>query len=113
MRNYKVIISTDAPSVRDAIWAKPVSGGFTLYLMNNGAWQPAKVVDDSGAPIAIPSDVSKAYIESGAFNKKPSSATKGQMYFCTNKQTTEGQADGIPIFYNGTNWVDALGRTVS
>lgn len=109
MKEFKVIVSADAPSTRYAVWAKPVDGGFTFYLQNNGAWQAAKVVDEAGAPI----DVEKAYIASGAFNKKPSSPTKGEMFFCTNKQTTEGKADGIPIFYNGTNWVDALGRTVS
>lgn len=109
MKEFKVIVSADAPSTRYAVWAKPVDGGFTFYLQNNGTWQAAKVVDESGAPI----DVEKAYIASGAFNKKPSSPTKGEMYFCTNKQTTEGETDGIPIFYNGTAWVDALGRAIS
>ena len=49
----------------------------------------------------------------GTFANKPTSPNVGQMYFCTDKQTTEGQTNGIPIYYNGTGWVDALGRTIS
>lgn len=49
----------------------------------------------------------------GAFADKPSNPQTGQIYFATDKQTTEGATNGIPIWYNGTNWVDALGRTIS
>ena len=49
----------------------------------------------------------------GTFANKPAEAAVGTQYFCTDKQTTEGAANGIMIYYNGTNWVDALGRTVS
>ena len=36
------------------------------------------------------------------------------MYFCTDKQTTEGASNGIMIYHKGNNvWVDALGRVVS
>ena len=48
----------------------------------------------------------------GTFANVPTSPSVGQQYFCTDKQTTEGTVDGIPIWYNGTSWVDALGRTV-
>ena len=48
----------------------------------------------------------------GTFANKPTSPNVGQMYFCTDKQTTEGQTNGISIYWNGTNWTDALGRTV-
>lgn len=48
----------------------------------------------------------------GTFANAPTSPSIGQQYFCTDKQTTEGATDGIPIWYNGTSWVDALGRTV-
>jgi hypothetical protein len=62
---------------------------------------------------------------SGTWNDKPSSAdiSVGFAYFCTDKQTTEGAADGITIYYKGQDttdpdnpidvWVDALGRVVS
>ena len=49
----------------------------------------------------------------GAFADVPANPYVSQMYFATDKQTTEGGTNGIPIWYNGTNWVDALGRTVS
>lgn len=48
----------------------------------------------------------------GVFANKPKNAYKGQQYFCIDKQTSEGGNNGIPIYYNGTNWVDALGRIV-
>lgn len=56
---------------------------------------------------------------SGTFAEKPNAANAvngiyvGFRYFCTDKQTTEGQTNGIEIIWNGTAWVDALGRTVS
>lgn len=50
---------------------------------------------------------------SGTYANRPTSPNIGQMYFCTDKQTTEGATNGIPLWYNGTNWVDSLGRTVS
>ena len=33
------------------MWAKPVEGGFTLYLLSNGTWLPAKLVDDNSTPV--------------------------------------------------------------
>lgn len=53
------------------------------------------------------------YRNAGTFANKPTNAEVGDMYFCTDKQTTEGGTNGIMIYYNGTNWVDALGRVVS
>ena len=53
---------------------------------------------------------------SGTFANKPaaSSIYPGYKYFCTDKQTPEGQVDGIEITHKGGGvWVDALGRTVS
>lgn len=48
----------------------------------------------------------------GTYENVPTSPSVGQSYFCTDKQTTEGATDGIVIYWNGTSWVDALGRTV-
>lgn len=53
------------------------------------------------------------YRNAGTFADKPTNAKVGDMYFCTDKQTTEGGNNGIMIYYNGTTWVDALGRVVS
>ena len=50
----------------------------------------------------------------GEFSNKPSSPVVGYKYFCTDKQITEGAANGIEIIHKGNNvWVDALGRVVS
>ena len=36
------------PSRTDVAWAKPVKGGFALYLYFNGKWQPQVVMNDEG-----------------------------------------------------------------
>lgn len=51
-------------------------------------------------------------IKSGTFSNVPESPEVGTQYFCTNKQTEEGQTDGVMIYWNGTAWVDALGRAI-
>ena len=52
----------------------------------------------------------------GTFAQKPAAANiyVGFAYFCTDKQTTEGATNGIPIYHKGSDvWVDAMGRTIS
>lgn len=50
---------------------------------------------------------------SGLFENRPKNPIIGQQYFCTDKQTLEGDSNGIIIYYKGNNtWVDALGRTI-
>lgn len=50
MKRIQTIVSTNAPSQRDVLWAKPLSSinGFTLYLYANKEWRPFKTVDDKG-----------------------------------------------------------------
>lgn len=53
---------------------------------------------------------------SGTFAEKPAASDiyVGFKYFCTDKQTAEGQTNGIEIIHKGNDvWVDALGRVVS
>ena len=47
MRYYKIVFDKEAPSMSGVIWAKPVDGGFSLYI-NIGGWKPLKIVDDKG-----------------------------------------------------------------
>ena len=55
-------------------------------------------------------------LTSGTFSQKPTSSQGikvGFKYFCTDKQTTEGQTNGIMIYYKGDDtWVDANGVVV-
>lgn len=44
----RIITSKEAPTVSNAIWVKPVDGGFTIYARMNGGWKALKLVDDSG-----------------------------------------------------------------
>ena len=57
MRQYRVVFSSVEPNVREAIWAKPVEGGFTLYLLEGGVWKPVLPVDDNETPQNTADDV--------------------------------------------------------
>jgi len=57
-------------------------------------------------------------LRAGSFASRPTVASNliyvGFEYFCTDKQTSEGTVNGIPIYHKGANvWVDSLGRVVS
>ena len=77
---------------------------------NNTAYLGATVNEIVDAAIETYSD---AGATQGTFANKPISPNVGQMYFCTDKTATGGSNNGVPIWYNGTNWVDAIGNTVS
>ena len=50
----------------------------------------------------------------GTFANKPTAVPIGHRYFCTDKQTIEGETYGIEIIHKGNGvWVDSLGRIVS
>ena len=50
MKEYRVIFSKLEPAARDCIWARPVVGGFTLYMLQRGISTPLRVVDDKKTP---------------------------------------------------------------
>lgn len=76
----------------------------TSHSLLNGKW-----VNINGETIDV-----KKY---GTFSQKPSSNLGIQIgfsYFCTDKQTIEGQENGIMIYHKGNDvWVDALGRIIN
>jgi hypothetical protein len=45
----KIAFQPTQPGRIDILWAKPVRGGFALYLHYNGKWQPLKVMKEDGA----------------------------------------------------------------
>lgn len=70
------------------------------YNLSSNNW-----LDANGNPVEAK--------DSGTFNQKPSNVKNGYMYFCTDRKTTEGNRNGIAIYYSGSNtWVDALGRVI-
>lgn len=96
--------------------ASATSGGGTLLFPYIGSGTTETVATLSDLPTKtsdLTNDSNYMVLSSGTFDNKPASPVVGQMYFCTDKQTTEGATNGIAIFYNGTAWVDALGRTIS
>lgn len=57
-----IVISKDAPRNSGVMWAKPVSGGFALYLCFNGRWQPLKNMDDNSTA-TVADDVAKVLLK--------------------------------------------------
>ena len=139
----KIITSKEAPSVKDAVWKKPVEGGFALYGLDSGQWKPLKLMDDSGTVADIDDAVVKAEkaiqevkvngskltptkakavdikVETGAVKGLKVNGTDvavkglaGTGAFAS-APAEPATGDSIVIFYNGTGWVDALGRAIS
>ena len=56
-------------------------------------------------------------VATGTFDNVPTTPNTGTMYWCTSTMTStnlgEDGVANIPIFYNGTGWVDYLGATVT
>lgn len=48
MKKVNLYISRTAPHVGlGSVWLKPVSGGYALYILEDG-WKPVKLIDDKG-----------------------------------------------------------------
>ena len=48
MRNLRPVFSVTAPNTRDALWIKPIDGGFLMYVLDGGVWKPLVLADDNG-----------------------------------------------------------------
>lgn len=49
MQKLDLYISKNAPNARNAAWLKPVDGGFALYVLLAGEWQPLKLTESKEA----------------------------------------------------------------
>lgn len=72
------ILSDTAPAQRDALWIKPVAGGFTMYMMDGGVWRAFKSTEEKEAPKAPEIDV-KAIV-----GKTQDSKSKNTIYGAKN-----------------------------
>lgn len=61
MKILQVALSNEAPNVKDALWLKPVDGGFVMYVLDGG-WKPLKMVNDGGTS-ALNDDKAKVNLE--------------------------------------------------
>lgn len=43
-----LVISKDAPSARNCVWAKPSDTGFSLFLLDETVWKPLVLSDNKG-----------------------------------------------------------------
>ena len=103
---YKTIGSTENRPVLNSNY---ICKYFDTTLNKLIYWNGSKWVDENNISIKA--------LKFGTFGQKPTIAAHnipiGYKYFCTDKQTTEGQSNGIMIYHKGNNiWVDALGRIV-
>jgi hypothetical protein len=88
----KIIFSPVQPNRKDVAWARPVKGGFTLYLYFNGRWQPQRVANDERT---ISPDDDQPYDLNGVGAKRLSDLEDVNV-----QSLTEGQI----LKFNGTIW---------
>lgn len=84
------------------------SESFLLSVSNR-----MKVLKDLCSNVKEMGESTSVLAGTGTFDNAPESPATGTQYFCTDKQTAEGETNGIVIYYNGTDWVDALGRAIT
>ena len=59
MNRVLTIASDTIPKVKNCLWLKPVSGGFALYFVGNGACTPLNLVDTNGTS-DVQDDIAKS-----------------------------------------------------
>lgn len=85
-------MSIHQPSRIDVAWAKPVPGGFAMYLYINGGWRPQVVMNDEGTD--TPED-DEPYDLKGIGAKKLSDLEDVSL---------ESLAEGQILKYRGYTW---------
>lgn len=98
-------ISKEAPNVRGAAaWLKPVSGGFAMYALFNGKWQPLKLVDDNGT--VKPGD--DTTIDTSAFEEAGAAdAVKAEVVGTSSDASTDMTLYGLKAYVD--EQIEALG----
>lgn len=81
------IISNEAPSQKNALWIKPVAGGFALYVMDGNKWLAQKQMDDNGTSKTTDDTVQNLV------GKAQDSKTKNTIYGA--KNYAKDQADAL------------------
>ena len=99
-----------AGSDNDMVQMDALDAGEMFFHTTNGQlwWNGSKWIERDGASAGVR--------RSGTFAQKPtgSSIYVGFRYFCTSGATVQGTSlSNIELFYTGSSWVDALGRTAS
>lgn len=74
------------------MWAKPVEGGFALYMLQNGVMTPLKVVDDGGTS-SIADDVVQDLVGSVEDTKTDNTINGAKAYADDVKGTITGTAE--------------------
>lgn len=95
------IISSAAPRVKNALWIKPVEGGFAIYAKFNGKWQPLKMVDDGGTPSVADDEIATMDSIIGTSEDTPEDNT-------INGAKALAQSIGNEIVGDETDTVDAM-----
>ena len=88
----KILFQLTQPGRIDVVWAKPVKGGFALYLNYNGKWQPMKVMKVEGTD--TPDDDQPYDLDAIGANKL------SELEDVSLDNLTNGQI----LKYNGSSW---------
>lgn len=105
MKKLTPIISLDAPSIKNALWIKPVGDKFALLVMNNGAWQEQKdTVPEVTNITAIPADILD-YLKCGDTVRK---ITGKQKHLYTVTYKGDGVGEGICLTYAAAGLIETV-----
>ena len=84
---YNLIVSYNAPSCRDVLWAKPEKDGFNLYLLDNGAWKPLKAENIKNSEVVIDESMMQKLIGS-VQDKKSANTINGAKAYAKDVRNT-------------------------
>lgn len=59
MELCNIVLSVKEPKAKNCIWAKPVNGRFTIYLLDGGYWKPVVTVNDNETAYTTADDVAE------------------------------------------------------
>ena len=92
MKEYKLIFSSREPNTRNCVWAKPVTGGFALYMLQDGIMTPLKVMDDKGTS-SMADDAVQELVGSVTDEKTANTINGAKAYAEDVKDTVTGTAE--------------------
>ena len=91
MKKLQAVLSKEAPTMKDALWIKPVDGGVSIKVLVGNKWCSLKVEDDpveeafekEGAAAAM-----KTEIIGSVKDKKSANTINGAKAYADNKANT-------------------------
>ena len=91
MKKIDLYLSNGAPNVKNgAAWLKPVDGGYSLYILDNG-WKALKLVEDNSTA-TLADDIVQDLVGSTKDKKTANTINGAKAYADDVKSTVTGKA---------------------